>query len=46
MDFRTLTNISVYKRTTNNKQINLQELNNRQDESDDEDDEMKQLNQK
>ena len=46
MDFRTLTNINVYKRTTNNKQINLQELNNRQDESDDEDDEMKQLNQK
>ena len=46
MDFRTLTNINVYKRTTNNKQINLQKLNNRQDESDDEDDEMKQLNQK
>ena len=46
MDFRTLTNINVYKRKTNNKQINLQKLNNRQDESDDEDDEMKQLNQK
>ena len=29
--------------TTNNKQINLQEINNRQDEFDDE---MKQLNQK